>query len=71
MNEETITAQIETVNEMLYVICKELNELKTIDDYEIELDEVGYKTCVDKKPKREYKIFVTCKRNLEKKENNI
>ena len=35
VNEENIKAQIDTVNEMLYVITKELNELETIDDYTI------------------------------------
>lgn len=67
MSEENIIVQIETVNEMLYIICKELNELETIDDYEIELNETKYRTCIDKKAVRNYKIIVTCKRSLESK----
>ena len=63
--ENQITAQIETVNDMLEVICKELNELENIDDFEIELDETDYTMCVDKRPQRKYKILVTCKRSLE------
>ena len=62
--EEQITAQIETVNDMLNVICKELNELETIDDYEIELNDIEYTIYGDKKPQRNYKIMVTCKRSL-------
>lgn len=62
--EEQITAQIETVNDMLNVICKELNELETIDDYEIELNDIEYTSCGDKKPQRNYKLLVTCKRSL-------
>lgn len=62
--EEQIIAQIETVNDMLNVICKELNELETIDDYEIELNDIEYTTCGDKKPQRNYKMIVTCKRSL-------
>lgn len=67
MKEETIIAQIETVNDMLYVICKELNELETIYDYEIELNETEYETCINKKVERNYEIIVTCKKNLESK----
>lgn len=62
--EEQITVQIETVNDMLNVICKELNELETIDDYEIELNDIEYTSYGDKKPQRNYKIIVTCKRSL-------
>lgn len=67
VNEEDIKAQIDTVNEMLYIICKELNELETIDDYEIELDSQCYKTMQNKRPYNKYKILVTCKRILESK----
>ena len=63
--EENIIAQIETVNDMLNVICKELNELETIDDYEIELNETNYTTYIDKKQQKFYKIMVTVKHNLE------
>jgi hypothetical protein len=63
--EDNIIAQIETVNDMLNVICKQLNKLETIDDYEIELDETEYKYCVDKRPQRNYTIIVTTKKNLE------
>lgn len=62
--EKQITAQIETVNDMLNVICKELNELETIDDYEIELNDIEYTSYGDKKPQRNYKIIVTSKRSL-------
>ena len=62
--EDNIIAQIETVNDMLNVICKELNELETIDDYEIELNDIEYTCYGDKKPQRNYKIIVTCKRSL-------
>lgn len=55
VNEEDIIAQIDTVNEMLYVITKELNELETIDDYTIELEEP------------EYRIIVTVTKHLESK----
>ncbi len=55
VNEEDIKAQIDTVNDMLYVITKELNELETIDDYTIELEEP------------EYKIIVTVTKHLESK----
>ena len=55
VNEEDIKAQIDTVNNMLYVITKELNELETIDDYTIELEEP------------EYKIIVTVTKHLESK----
>ena len=63
-NEDTIKAQIDTINDMLNVVCDELNELETIDDYEIELNDIEYTTCGDKKPQRNYKILVTCKRSL-------
>ena len=64
--EDNIIAQIETVNDMLNVICKELNELETIDDYEIELNETNYTSCMDKKQQKNYKIMVTIMHNLEK-----
>lgn len=63
--EDNIVAQIETVNDMLNIICKELNELETIDDYEIELNETKYTACIDKKQQKNYKIIVTVKHNLE------
>ena len=55
VNEEDIKAQIDTVNDMLHVITMELNELETIDDYTIELEEP------------EYKIIVTVTKHLESK----
>ena len=64
--EDNIIAQIETVNDMLNVICKELNELETIDDYEIELNETNYTSYADKKQQKNYKIMVTVMHNLEK-----
>ena len=53
---------------MLNVICEELNELETIDNYEIELNDIEYTSYGDKKPQRNYKIMVTCKRSLEKED---
>ena len=53
ISEEDIKAQIGIVNEMLYIINKELIELETIDDYTIELQEP------------EYKIIVTVTKHLE------
>lgn len=64
--EEQITAQIETVNGMLEVICDELNNLESIDDYEIELDSQCYRTMQNKRPYNKYKILVTVKKSLEK-----
>lgn len=66
--ENNIIAQIETVNDMLEVICDELNNLESIDDYEIELDSQCYRTMQNKRPYNKYKILVTAKRNLEYKE---
>lgn len=62
--EKQITAQIEKINDMLEVICDELNNLESIDDYEIELDSQCYRTMQNKKSYNKYKIIVTCKRNL-------
>ncbi len=68
--EENIIAQIEVVNDMLNVICKELNELENIDDYEIELSKTEYTMCINKRPQRDYKILVTVKHNLESESEN-
>lgn len=65
--EEQIEAQIDVVNDMLNVICEELNELENIDDYEIELNEGVITTCLSKRPERKYRIIVTLKHNLESK----
>lgn len=65
--EKQITAQIEIVNDMLEVICDKLNNLESIDDYEIELDSQCYSTIQNKRPYNKYKILVTCKKNLESK----
>ena len=62
--EKQIASQIKTINEMIYAICEELNNYKDIDDYEIELSEESYKTCIDNKYTKHYKLLVTCKRNL-------
>jgi len=62
--EKQITAQIETVNDMLEVICDELNNLENIDNYEIELSSQCYKTMQNKRPYNKYKLLVTVKRNL-------
>lgn len=64
--EKQIIAQIETVNDMLEVICDELNNLESIDDYEIELDSQCYRALQNKRPYNKYKILVTAKKNLEK-----
>ena len=66
--ENNIVAQIENVNDMLEVICDELNNLESIDDYEIELDSQCYRTIQNKRAYNKYKILVTAKRNLENKE---
>ena len=63
--EKQIAAQIEVVNDMLEVICRELNELENIDDYEIELNETDYTMCISKRKEKHYKILVIAKRNLE------
>ena len=56
--EKTIASQIDTINDMLEVVIKELNELETIDSYDMELEEP------------EYKIIVTVTKSL-KSENEI
>ena len=53
--EETIVSQIDTINDMLEVVIKELNELETIDSYNMELEEP------------EYKIIVTVTKSLKSK----
>lgn len=65
-NEDTIKAQIDTINDMLNVVCDELNECKEINDYEIELNEGVITTCLSEKPERKYRIIVTVKHDLEK-----
>ena len=65
-NEDTIKAQIDTINDMLNVVCDELNECKEINDYEIELNEEIITTCLSEKPERKYRIIVTVKHDLEK-----
>ena len=62
--EDKIVEQIENVNALLNIICKELNKLETIDDYEIELNETEYTSYGDKKHQKNYKIMVTTKTNL-------
>ena len=54
--EEQIISQIEVINDMLSVVQKELNELETIDNYVVELQEP------------EYKIIVTVEKHLESQE---
>ena len=63
--EKNIVKQIEIVNNMLDTICKELNEINTIDEYDIELNEFNDIWCDGTKHKK-YKILVTAKRSLEK-----
>lgn len=60
--ENNIIAQIETINDMLYEVCKELNELENIEDYEIQLQETESKWHIENKTKKEYQIICTCKR---------
>lgn len=65
-NEDTIKAQIDTINDMLNVVCDELNECKEINDYEIELNEAVITTCLSENPERKYRIIVTVKHDLKK-----
>lgn len=62
--EKYIITQIETINDMLSAVCDELNNYNEIDEYEIELNETSYKTCIDEREQKHYKILVTCKRSL-------
>lgn len=62
--EKDLIAKIDKINEMLNVVCIELNNYNKIDDYEIELDEKVITTCLSKKPEKKYRIIVTCKRSL-------
>lgn len=59
-----IIEKIDSINDMLNIICEELNNYDEIDDYEIELDEISYSNCLDKKKKKAYKIAVTVKRDI-------
>ena len=65
--EKELIAKIDKINEMLNVICIELNNYNEIDDYEIELNEGSITTCLNEKPQRKYRIIVTCKSSLESK----
>lgn len=65
--EKELIAKIDKINEMLNVVCIELNNYNEIDDYEIELNEEVIKTCLNEKPERKYKILVIFKHNLESK----
>lgn len=65
--EKDLIAKIDKINEMLNVVCIELNNYNKIDDYEIELNEGVITTCLSKKPERKYRIIVTCKTSLESK----
>ena len=68
MNEEKdLIAKIDKINEMLNVVCIELNNYNKIDDYEIELNEGVITTCLSKKPERKYRIIVTFKTSLKSK----
>ena len=46
--EKELIAKIDKINEMLNVVCIELNNYNEIDDYEIELNEEVIKTCLKK-----------------------
>ena len=65
--EKDLIAKIDKINEMLNVVCIELNNYNKIDDYEIELNEGVITTCLSKKQERKYRIIVTCKTSLESK----
>lgn len=65
--EKELIAKIDKINEMLNVVCIELNNYNKIDDYEIELNEGVITTCLNEKPERKYRIIVTCKSSLESK----
>lgn len=65
--EKELIAKIDKINEMLNVVCIELNNYDKIDDYEIELDEGVITTCLSEKPERKYRIIVTLKNNLKSK----
>lgn len=59
--EKNIIAQVEVINDMLDIVCKELNELKTVKEYKIELQETESNWLIDNKAKKEYKLIVTGK----------
>ena len=59
--EKNIIAQVEVINDMLDIVCKELNELKTVKEYKIELQEIESNWLIDNKAKKEYKLIVTGK----------
>lgn len=65
--EKDLIAKIDKINEMLNVVCIELNNYNKIDDYEIELNEGVITTCLSKKTEKKYRIIVTCKTSLESK----
>lgn len=65
--EKELIAKIDKINEMLNVVCIELNNYNEIDDYEIELNEGVITTCLNEKPERKYRIVVICKSSLESK----
>lgn len=62
--EKDLIEKIDKINEMLNVVCIELNNCNKIDDYEIELNEGVITTCLNEKPERKYRIIVTCKTSL-------
>lgn len=59
--EKNIIAQVEVINDMLDIVCKELNELKTVKEYKIELQETESNWLIDNKAKKEYRLIVTSK----------
>lgn len=59
--EKNIIAQVEVINDMLDIVCKELNELKTVKEYKIELQETESNWLIENKAKKEYKLIVTGK----------
>ena len=59
--EKNIIAQVEVINDMLDIVCKELNELKTVKEYKIELQETESNWLIDNKAKKEYRLIVAGK----------
>ena len=65
MNEKNILEQIEVVNDMLGIICQEIENLDNIDEYNIELEETTTQWLIEEKPSKKYKIVVTVKKHIE------
>lgn len=70
MKREIIEKQIEVVNDLLKILCDELNEYSDIDDYEIALVEEEYTNVIDKRPQRDYRLNVSAIKNISLEEKN-